>query len=112
MEPTCYLYRQGPYYMVYLFQFDRKDPHFDPKATKEKPKWFMVDVKYNRPLMRYIPLDELKTLHHEHKKNKGPLRDLALFTKARLSVQPLTEEEFNFILGLEVELEETQSDSD
>lgn len=82
-------------------QFDRKDPHFDPKATKENPKWFMVDVKYNRPLNRYIPLEELKALHLEHKKNGGPLKDLALFTKARLSVQPLTEHEFNFILGLE-----------
>ena len=26
-------------------QFDKKDPHYDPKSKKEKPKWFMVDVK-------------------------------------------------------------------
>jgi len=84
-------------------QFERKDPHYDPKASKENPRWFMVDVKYVRPLKRYIPLQELKTLHEKHKKSGGPLKNLALFTKARLSVQPLTKEEFDFIVDLENE---------
>ena len=26
-------------------QFDRKSPYFDPKATREAPRWFNVDVK-------------------------------------------------------------------
>ena len=84
-------------------QFDKKDPHYDPKSEKDKPKWYMVDVKYTRDLKRYIPLHELKELHQKHKNNGGPLANLALFTKARLSVQPLTEEEFDFILELENE---------
>jgi len=84
-------------------QFDRKDPHFDPKASKDNPRWFMVDVKYDRPLKRFIPLHELKALHEKHKKSGGPLKDLALFTKARLSVQPMTKEEFDFIVDLENE---------
>ena len=25
-------------------QFDKKDPHYDPKSSKENPKWSMVDV--------------------------------------------------------------------
>ena len=82
-------------------QFEKKDPHYDPKSEKTKPKWYMVDVKYKRDLKRYIPLHELKELHLEHKAAKGPLANLALFTKARLSVQPLTKEEFDFILELE-----------
>ena len=82
-------------------QFDRKDPHFDPKSSKDNPKWHMVDVKYERDLKRYIPLHELKDLHLKHKSNNGTLSKLALFTKARLSVQPLTEDEFDFILKLE-----------
>ena len=61
----------------------------------------MVDVKYVRDLKRYIPLHELKELHLEHKKSGGPLKNVALCTKARLSVQPLTKEEFEFILTLE-----------
>ena len=52
-------------------QFDRKDAHFDPKSSKENPKWSMVDVKYVRPLKRYIPLQELKDYHIEHKASKG-----------------------------------------
>ena len=60
------------------------------KSSKEKPKWFMVDVKYERMMKRYIPLSELKKLHLKHKEHGGPLRNLALFTKARLSVQPVS----------------------
>eukprot|EP00088_Acartia_fossae_P007624 TRINITY_DN1358_c0_g1_i5.p1 TRINITY_DN1358_c0_g1~~TRINITY_DN1358_c0_g1_i5.p1 ORF type:complete len:210 (-),score=66.37 TRINITY_DN1358_c0_g1_i5:720-1349(-) len=84
-------------------QFDPKDPHYDPKSDKASPRWDMVDVKYNRELKRYIPLPELKSLHQAHKSSGGPLRNLALFTSARLSVQPVTEEEWNFILQLENE---------
>jgi len=82
-------------------QFDPKDPHYDPKSSKENPRWFMVDVKYDRPLKRFISLHELKALHEQHKKEGGPLKELALFTKARLSVQPLTQQEFDFIVDLE-----------
>lgn len=82
-------------------QFDPKDPHYDPKSSKEAPRWDMVDVKYVRPLKRYIPLHELKELHLEHKKNGGPLSNMALFTKARLSVQPISPQEWDFILQLE-----------
>jgi len=82
-------------------QFDPKDPHFDPKSKKEEPRWDMVDVKYIRPTARYMPLDELKRIHLEHKTSGGPLRNIALFTKARLSVQPLSQEEWDFILELQ-----------
>ena len=84
-------------------QFDSKDVHFDAKSQKENPRWFMVDVKYDRMLKRYITLAELKKLHNEHKQTNGPLKSVALFTRARLSVQPLTKEEFDFILTLEEE---------
>ena len=82
-------------------QFDKKDPHFDPKSPKDNPKWKMVDVKFVRDLKRYISLPELKALHQEHKSKGGPLAKIALFTSARLSVQPLTDEEFKYILSLE-----------
>lgn len=82
-------------------QFDKKDPHYDPKSDKDNPKWFMVDVKYVRKTKRYIPLDELKRLHQEHKASGGPLAGLSLFTKARLSVMPISQEEWDFILSLE-----------
>nr|ALY05318.1 thymocyte nuclear protein [Clytia hemisphaerica] len=86
-------------------QFNSKDVHFDPKSQKENPKWFMVDVKYERMMKRYIGLPELKKLHSEHKSSHGPLKSVALFTRARLSVQPSTKEEYDYILTLE-EVEE------
>ncbi|XP_060074135.1 thymocyte nuclear protein 1-like [Ylistrum balloti] len=84
-------------------QFDPKDIHYDSTAQKENPRWFMVDVKFERMLKRFIPLTELKQLYQEHKDSGGPLANIALFTRARLSVQPLTTEEWNFILNLEDE---------
>jgi predicted RNA-binding protein with PUA-like domain len=82
--------------------FDTKDPHYDPKSDNSNPKWFMVDVKYERDLKRFIPLTELKYYHNLHKKDgKGPLKDLSLFTRSRLSVQSVKKHEWDFILSLE-----------
>ncbi|XP_047449321.1 thymocyte nuclear protein 1 [Mugil cephalus] len=82
-------------------QFDKKDVHYDASSKPHNPKWSMVDVKYQRMMKRYLPLSELKKYHLQHRAKGGPLKDMALFTRARLSVQPLTTEEFDFILSLE-----------
>uniref|UniRef100_A0A8C5MRT8 Thymocyte nuclear protein 1 n=1 Tax=Leptobrachium leishanense TaxID=445787 RepID=A0A8C5MRT8_9ANUR len=84
-------------------QFDPKNPHYDSSSSQENPKWFMVDVQVVRTLSRFIPLAELKKIHQKHKVSGGALRSMALFTRARLSVQPLTQEEFDFVLSLENE---------
>ncbi|XP_052067151.1 thymocyte nuclear protein 1-like [Mytilus californianus] len=84
-------------------QFDSADPHYDRSAKKDAPKWFMVDVKFERMLKRFIPLSELKSLHLNHKADGGTLKNMALFTRARLSVQPVTTEEWDFIINLENE---------
>lgn len=41
-------------------------------------------------MKRFLPLSELKKYHLQHRAKGGPLKDMALFTRARLSVQPLT----------------------
>ncbi|KAM3875129.1 thymocyte nuclear protein 1 [Diretmus argenteus] len=82
-------------------QFDKKDVHFDASSKADNPKWSMVDVRYQRMLERFLPLSELKKYHLQHRAKGGPLKDMALFTRARLSVQPLTTEEFEFVLSLE-----------
>eukprot|EP00062_Callorhinchus_milii_P011280 gi/632957062/ref/XP_007894274.1/ PREDICTED: thymocyte nuclear protein 1 isoform X3 [Callorhinchus milii] len=82
-------------------QFEKKEPHYDCTSKKENPKWSMVDVQFVRMLKRFIPLAEMKKYHQEHKTQGGPLKNVALFTKARLSVQPLTKGEFDFISTLE-----------
>lgn len=82
-------------------QFEKSNPHYDPSSKKDNPKWSMVDVQFVRMLKRFIPLAELRTHHRAHKASGGPLQHMALFTLQRLSVQPLTPEEFDFILSLE-----------
>ncbi|XP_067221004.1 thymocyte nuclear protein 1 isoform X3 [Chanodichthys erythropterus] len=84
-------------------QFDKKDAHYDPSSKADNPKWSMVDVQFERVAKRFISLAELKKYHLQHKAKGGPLKDMALFTRARLSVQPLTAEEFDFVLSLENE---------
>ena len=74
--------------------FDPKDKHYDPKSDPEKPRWFMVDVKYKRKMKRVISLQELRD-------TKG-LEDMALVRKGnRLSVMPVSKEEWNLILAME-----------
>ena len=74
--------------------FDPDDPHFDPKSDPANPRWMMVDVKYVKTLSRIISLKELK-LHPE-------LADLALVRRGnRLSIMPVSEQQWDFILGLE-----------
>lgn len=84
-------------------QFDKNNNHYDRASSADNPRWFMVDVKFVRKLERQVTLAELKELHEEHKSQdpKGPLASMALLARSRLSVQPVTEEEWDFILKLE-----------
>jgi predicted RNA-binding protein with PUA-like domain len=71
-------------------QFDKKSEYFDPKATKEKPIWFCVEVKYKDTLKNILSLAELKTIKN--------LSDMLVIKKGqRLSIQPVSENDFNFI---------------
>ena len=67
--------------------------YFDEASTKEKPVWFMVDIKFVEAFPAIVPLDELKTV-------KG-LEDMMVIRKgARLSVQPVTKGEFDIVSKL------------
>lgn len=55
----------------------------------------MVDVQYVRHLKRFIPLKEIQS----YKDSK--LKDMVLIKRGRLSVQPVSKEEYDFILELE-----------
>ncbi len=73
--------------------FDPKDKHFDPKSDPENPRWFHVDVKFKQKFSRTISLAELK----QQKK----LQDMKLLQRGnRLSVMPVSQTEWNYILKL------------
>jgi predicted RNA-binding protein with PUA-like domain len=70
-------------------QFRKKSPYYDPKATKEEPRWILVDVKLVRKT-RAMPLEEMRT-HPE-------LADMITLRKGnRLSITPVTPAEWKFI---------------
>jgi len=71
-------------------QFDRKSPYYDPKATRETPRWMLVDVQLDRRT-RLMPLAEMR----EHK----PLARMATLRRGnRLSITPVTPAEWNYIV--------------
>ncbi len=73
--------------------FDRKSKYFDPKSTKENPRWILRDVKFKKKFKTFVSLEELK----DHK----PLKDMKLLQRGnRLSIMPVTEKEFNYIVSL------------
>ncbi len=74
--------------------FDPESKYYDPKSDPDNPRWFMVDVRFVRKLRRVIPLAELKQYPQ--------LADMPLVKKGnRLSIMPVTPEQWDFILSLE-----------
>lgn len=73
-------------------QFDAKGHYFDPKATREQPRWISVDVKAVEQ-GRYLPLSEMRAVPE--------LEDMVLLQKgSRLSISPVTPGQWNAILEL------------
>jgi predicted RNA-binding protein with PUA-like domain len=76
--------------------FDPKDHHYDADSNKDAPRWYVVDVKLVRKLKRVITLDELRV--HADKK----LKDFVLLRRGnRLSVLPVSQKDWDFILSFE-----------
>ena len=72
-------------------QFDRKSDYYDPKSTREAPRWLNVDVRLLRKT-RLVPLPELR----EHPE----LADMVILRRGnRLSITPVTPMEWKFIVG-------------
>lgn len=71
---------------------DRKNSHYDPAATADDPRWYMVDIQlaqeFSPPLSRALL------------RNEPELADMELMKKGnRLSVQPVQQAAFEHILN-------------
>jgi predicted RNA-binding protein with PUA-like domain len=76
--------------------FDRKNKHFDADSDPAAPRWYAINVQLARRLQRIITLEELRA-HAD-----GKLRGLTLLQRgSRLSVQPVSDAHWQFILSLE-----------
>jgi predicted RNA-binding protein with PUA-like domain len=70
-------------------QFDKKSDYFEPKATRDKPYWYHVDVKFVRKVP-IVPLEELR-------KHKALANMRILQRGNRLSITPVDPREWEFI---------------
>lgn len=75
------------------FQFDESSNYFDPKSSKDNPRWLAVDVKAVKKLDRLISLKELKEIE--------ALAEMRLLQRGnRLSVMPVEKKDFDLIIAL------------
>ncbi len=71
---------------------DPSNEHFDPKATAERPIWYMVDVRADLPLPRPVPLAVIRA--------HPLLATMPLLNRSRLSIQPVTEQQYQILAQL------------
>lgn len=74
--------------------YDPQSQYFDPKSTREKPRWFLVDVQLKKIFPQLLPLSQLK----EHK----DLNEMVVLRKGnRLSITPISVKEWQTIINLQ-----------
>jgi predicted RNA-binding protein with PUA-like domain len=69
-----------------------RDPasrYFDPKASEQDPRWYMVDVEFVERFPELVPLARLR--------ETPGLEEMLVINKSRLSVQPVTEDQFRIV---------------
>jgi predicted RNA-binding protein with PUA-like domain len=72
---------------------DPNHHHYDPKATPSNPIWEMVDIKLVSKFVQPITLDDLRHV--------AGLEKMELLRKgSRLSVQPVSAEEWKIVIKL------------
>lgn len=76
-----------------LTQFDRSSEYFDPKATRENPRWFCPELKFSKKFSGLVSLDALR-------QNKVLQELLLLRRGSRLSVVPIVERHFEAIVKM------------
>jgi predicted RNA-binding protein with PUA-like domain len=74
-------------------QFDRRSPYHDPRATREQPIWDCVDVEYVATFPHFVAMDRLRA-------EPACAGMLVLKRGMRLSVQPVTAQEYAAVVAL------------
>ena len=89
-----------------ITQFHPEHRHYDPKATAENPRWYMVDVTFNQAFNDILPLSELKFL--------PALEDSLLLRKGceQLTIIPLEPKHWYAIMDIAGDLNLLSEDTD
>ncbi len=72
-------------------QFDKKSEYYDAKSFLEKPIWFCVEVKFLSKFKNFVSLDEIKS-------DKKCADMLVIKRGQRLSIQPVSETEYQYLV--------------
>ena len=71
---------------------DPRSDYHDPKASDEDPRWYAVDIAYVDTFPELVPLDRLRST--------PGLEQMLVINRSRLSVQPVTDAEFEIVRSL------------
>ena len=72
--------------------WDATSEHPDPKSTPDNPVWYMVDIRAESKFSVPVSLMQIKST--------AGLENMALVKNSRLSVQPVTPEEWDIVIKL------------
>lgn len=73
-------------------QFNPESHYYDPKSDPDNPRWYMVDVKFKQKFPTLLSLKDIKGM--------PGIKQLGLLKKGhRLSIMPVTEDEFNRLMA-------------
>ena len=91
----------SPYYYITDLPtesaFNEKHPYFDPKSSRDNPKWHLVHVAFKQKFPELISLETLKSHARPY---YGPLENMQLVKQSRLSVSKVAKAEWDFIMSL------------
>jgi predicted RNA-binding protein with PUA-like domain len=71
---------------------DPDDEYYDPKATRDEPRWYMVDIRFVEKFDDLLPLEMLRQTR--------ALDGMLVTGKSRLSVQPVDARHYDAVLAL------------
>ncbi|WP_341206948.1 EVE domain-containing protein [uncultured Psychrosphaera sp.] len=73
-------------------QFNPESKYYDPKSKPESPRWVSLDIQYQQECIKFVPLALIKATK--------TLEEMVLVKRGRLSIQPVTEAEWNIIMKM------------
>lgn len=71
-------------------QFDPGSNYYDVKSKPEEPRWVCLDIQYKKHTGTFLSLQKIK--------QTPELEDMVLVKRGRLSIQPVTKNEWQYIM--------------